>query len=186
MGAMESALYTLESWGLTDVILPFVLIFTVIFAILQKAKIFGPDSKKYNIVFALAISLLVVIPHVTGTYPGGVDAVDIINQAIPSISVLAIAIIMFLVLAGIFFEPKGGGWVSGLVLIMSIIAVVWVFGKAAGWWYYMPLFMDEDLQALIVIILVFGIIIWFVTAEPGQKGFWDTVKDFTQNAFGGK
>ena len=109
MAAMQSALYSLESWGLTDVILPFVLIFTVIFAILQKAKIFGAESKKYNVVFALAISLLVVIPHVTGTYPAGLDAVDIINQAIPSISVLAIAVIMFLVLAGIFFEPKGGG-----------------------------------------------------------------------------
>jgi len=185
MVSMESAIWSLEQWGLTDVILPFILIFTVIFAILQKAHIFGTESKKYNLVFSLAIALLVVIPHITGTYPPGVDAVEIINQAIPSISVLVIAVIMFLVLAGIFFEPKGGGWVSGLVLLLSIIAVIWVFGKAAGWWLYAPFWIsDPDVQALVVIILVFGIIVWFVTSEPSGKGFWDNVKDFADKAFG--
>lgn len=184
MASAESVIYLLESWGLTDAILPFVLIFTVIFAILQKAKIFGAESKKYNIVFSLVVSLLVVIPHMTRSYPPGADVVEILNQAIPSISVLIIAVIMFLVLAGIFFEPKGGGWVSGLVLLLSILAVIWIFGKAAGWWHNMPFWLnDPDVQALVVIILVFGIIIWFVTAEPGKVKFWDTLKEVGEKAF---
>ena len=33
----------IESLGLTSVVLPFMLLFTVIFAMLQKAKIFGKD-----------------------------------------------------------------------------------------------------------------------------------------------
>lgn len=109
MVSTENVIYYLESMGLTDVILPFVLVFTIVFAVLQKAKIFGDQSKKYNVIFALVVGLLVVIPHVTGRYPPGADVVDIINQAIPSVSVLVIAIIMFLVLVGIFFEPKKGG-----------------------------------------------------------------------------
>lgn len=181
----QGALYYLESIGLTDVILPFILIFTVVFAILQKAKIFGSESKKYNIVFALVVSLLVVIPHVTGRYPPGADVVDIINQAIPGVSVLIIAVIMFLVLAGIFFEPKGGGWVSALVLLLSIGAVTWIFGKAAGWWQNAPFWLnDPDIQALVVIILVFGIIIWFITSEPSEKSWMDRIKEFTESAFG--
>ncbi|MBN2111483.1 hypothetical protein JW707_00120 [Candidatus Woesearchaeota archaeon] len=185
MASTQSALYYLENIGLTDVILPFVLVFTVIFAILQKAKIFGAESKKYNVIFSLVVSLLVVIPHVTGQYPAGADVVDIINQSIPAVSVLVIAVIMFLVLAGIFFEPKGGGWVSGLVLLLSIIAVTWIFGKAAGWWYNMPFWLnDPDVQALVVIILVFGIIIWFVTSESTGEGLGDKFKKFVDSAFG--
>jgi hypothetical protein len=185
MAFFENSLYYLEQWGLTDVILPFILIFTIIFATLQKAKLFGADSKKYNIIFSLAISLLVVIPHVTGKYPPGADVIEIMNEAIPSVSVIAIAIIMFLVLIGIFgAEAKWGGWMSGLVLLFSLIAVTWIFGKAAGWWGYMPFFLaDPDIQALIVIILVFGIIVWFVTAEPGGKGVWDSLKEIGEKAF---
>lgn len=187
MAYMQNALYYLEYWGMTDVILPFILIFTIMFAVLQKAKLFGLDSKKYNIIVSLAIALLVVIPHVTGSYPAGGDVVDIMNSAIPSISVIAIAIIMFLVLIGIFgAETKWGGWMSGLMLVLSAIVVLWIFGKAAGWWYRMPFWLDDpDIQALIVIILVFGIIIWFVTSEPGEnKGFWETLQNIGEKAFG--
>lgn len=186
MATMQNAIYYLEYWGMTDVILPFILIFTIMFAVLQKAKLFGADSKKYNIIVSLAISLLVVIPHVTGTYPAGSDVIDIINSAIPSISVIAIAIIMFLILIGIFgAETKWGGWMSGLVLILSAGAVLWIFGKAAGWWYRMPFWLDDpDIQALVVIILIFGIIIWFVTSEPGTgKGFWQSLQEIGEKAF---
>lgn len=181
----EGALYTLERLGLTDVILPFILVFTIVFAVLQKAKIFGAESKKYNVVVALVVGLLVVIPHVTGRYPPGADVVEIINEAIPAVSVLLIAVVMFLVLIGIFFEPKAGGWVSSIVLLLSILAVVWIFGKAAGWWYRMPFWLDDpDVQALVIIILVFGIIVWFITAEPGGRGVWDMLKDVGEKAFG--
>lgn len=188
MVVFQNALYYLEQWSLIDVILPFILIFTIIFATLQKAKLFGTDSKKYNLIVSLAIALLVVIPHVTGRYPPGADVVEIMNSAIPSVSIIAVAIIMFLVLIGIFgAEATWGGWMSGLILIFSLIAVVWIFGKSAGWWGYMPFFLaDPDIQALIVIILVFGIIVWFVTAEPGGKGVWDTLKDIGEKAFRGK
>ncbi len=185
MAAFQNTIYYLESIGFTDIILPFVLIFTIIFAILQKAKIFGAtESKKYNIIVALVVGLLVVIPHITGQYPPGGDVVEIINTAIPAVSVLVIAVIMFLILVGIFFEAEAGGWVSSLVLLLSIFAIVWIFGKAAGWWYDMPFWLnDPDVQALVVIILVFGIIVWFITAEPGKKGFFEALKDIGEKAF---
>ena len=37
---LEEFIITLDRWGLTDVLLPFLLVFTVVYAILQKAKIF--------------------------------------------------------------------------------------------------------------------------------------------------
>ena len=98
---LEGFLKTLDAWGLTDVLLPFLLIFAVMFAILQKTKIFG-DRRNTNTIVALVIGLLVVIPHVTGVYPTGYDVVEILNSALPSVSLVVIAVIMLLVLIGIF------------------------------------------------------------------------------------
>ena len=60
-------LTSLESYGLLDALLPFLLIFTVIFAIMQKTKFLGEGKKNFNVVIALVIALIVVLPHVTKT-----------------------------------------------------------------------------------------------------------------------
>lgn len=169
----QRAIYYLEMWGLTDVILPFMLIFAIVFATLAKAKVFGSESRKFNLVVGLAISLLVVIPHVTNRYPPGKDVVTIINTAIPQVSAVAVAIIMFLVLIGIFGAETSwwGGLVSGVVVIGALVSVVYIFGNAIGWFNIMPSWLsDPSTQALVVIVLVFGLIVWFVTAEPGKPG----------------
>ena len=95
------AIEALESWGLADVILPFILIFTLIFAILQKSKILGEDKKNFNVVVSLVVALSVVIPHVLDTYPPGYDVVELINSILPQISLVAIAFLTVLLLAGL-------------------------------------------------------------------------------------
>ncbi len=177
---MEQALYYLELWGLSDVILPFMIIFVIIYATLSKAKIFGGESKKYNIIVALAIGLLVVVPHVTHKYPPGRDVVEIMNTAIPQVSVVAVAIIMFLVLVGMFGAETTwwGGTVSGIVVIASVIAIIAIFGNAIGWFQRMPSWLrDPSTQALVVIVLIFGLIVWFVTADSSQKGIGGVIQD---------
>ena len=49
-GFFERAVMTLEQIGLTDVLLPFFLIFTLVFAILQKTELLGHDKKNFNVV----------------------------------------------------------------------------------------------------------------------------------------
>jgi hypothetical protein len=184
----------LESYGFTDALLPFLLIFTIIFAVLQKTNIMGKDKKNFNVILALVMALTAVIPHVTGTYPYGYDVIDIINQALPQVSLLAVAAIMLMVLVGLFgAEAKWmGGSISGWMAIISFIFIVLIFGGAAGWWVNISDYihwMDDDTVALIVMILIFGVIIWYVT-KPESKG--DVTKglgDFVEgigNMFGGK
>ena len=56
MDAVES----LEDIGFYEVALPFILIFTIVFAILQKVKIFGASGKNFNAVIAVVLAFLVV------------------------------------------------------------------------------------------------------------------------------
>lgn len=164
----------LESYGLTDALLPFLLIFTIIFAVLQKTKILGEGKKNFNVIIALVMSLTTVIPHVTNTYPSGYDVVEIINSALPQVSMVAIAFIMLLLLIGLFGAESRwmGASLSGWMAIISLIIIVVIFGGAAGWWTSMQDLLwwwDDDTTALVIILLAFALIIWYVT-KPDTKG----------------
>lgn len=169
---LERFIDSLESWGLTDVFLPFLLIFVIIFAILQKTHVLGENKKNLNLAVAVIFGLLVIIPHVTDSYPNNYDIVDIMNSALPTVSIVVVAVIMLLILLGIFgadataFGMRLGGWIA----IISIALIVIIFGGAAGWWGnwgWFSNFFGSDAVALIIILLVFGIIIAFITA--GEK-----------------
>jgi hypothetical protein len=184
--ALENMLIRAENLGFTDVLLPFVLIFTIVFAVLQKTKVLGQEDgkpkKNFNVVIALVMALAVIIPHVMGRYRPGQDVVVIINNALPSVSIILVAIICLLLLVGIWGSGVefGGTSLSGWIVIFSILAVIAIFGGAAGWFGAMPRWLsfmnNPDTQALVVIILVFGLVIWFITKEPkkaeaGQKSW---------------
>ena len=127
-----------------------------------------------------------VIPHVTNRYPPGKDVVEIMNNALPAVSIVIIAIIMLFILLGLFFGEqkfKGasiGGWIS----LICLTTIVWIFGASAGWWSgwrSINDFFGQDAISLVIIILVFGMIIKFITQEDkkeaGEK-FMDKVGDF--------
>ena len=171
---LEEFVRILDSWGLTDVMLPFLLIFVVIFAILQKAKIVGDEKKKFNLVFSLVVALLVVVPHVLNVYPPEADVVEIMNKALPQVSIFAVAIVMLLILIGLFGgEAKwASGSLSGWVAIIAFLVVLIIFGNAAGWWTtwsWLDTILGEETIAIIVMILVFAIIVWWITGVDKES-----------------
>lgn len=175
-----------DELGFADSLLPFLLIFTVIFAVLQRTQILGQNKKNFNVIVSLVIAFSVVTPHILGTYPPGQDAVLIINSAIPSVAVLIIAIVLFLIIAGVVspgsLGPSNG--IMGFATIIALIAIVIIFGNSAGWWSGFPLvgpLADPDTQALIIIILVFAVVIFSITAEPGGRGMGGFVQDLANS-----
>ncbi len=154
----------LDKLGLLDSLIPFLLVFAITFATLEKAQIFGVGKKNINMIVSISLALMFVIPHIIGKYPKGKDPVEIINIAVPNVSMVAIAVVMALVLAGTFGFQFVGGGLTGIVLIFSLGAVAWFFGNAAGWWSALPNFSPET-KSLVVTILVFGLIIFFITRD---------------------
>ena len=164
-----------EDLGVLDSILPFLLVFTVMFAVLQKTKIIGEGRRQFNTLIALVVSLMVVIPHVTGTYPPGNDVVEIINTALPQVSLMAVIILSALLLIGVFAPGvMFGGTSLGVGLaVVSIGAVIYIFGNATGLWRIpgiLNFLQDPDTQAIILIVGVFLAVIWFITKEEGGSG----------------
>ena len=168
---------SLEKIGFVDVLLPFLLIFTVIFAILEKTKILGEGKRNMNIGISFIFALLVVVPHVTGNFPAGYDPVAIINAALPSVSLVVVAVIALMILIGVFAHDRimlgmtAPGWVG----LFSIVTLVFIFGSAAGWWQtgilqWLENLFGSDIVAVAIMLVVFGIIIAFVTGgEEHEK-----------------
>ncbi len=196
MVSFVDMIYSLQELGLADVLIPFFLTFTVVFAILAKTKIFGTDnSKRFNVIVAVVLAFAVVVPHVLYStpdpvnpylYTGQIDIVKVINNSLPSIGVMVIAIVMLLLLIGTFgFKWSLSDSPSGsFIIIIALASVVYIFGSAAGWFsriYFLPDFLyDPDTQALLVTLLVFVIVVWLITKEdkePKDK-FSDKIKEY--------
>ena len=174
-GVFERGMLVLENLGLTDVLLPFLLIFTIVFAVLQKTEMFGKTGKNFNVMIALILALGVIIPHITGYYPGDFDVVNIINRALPNVSMIIVLILMALLMIGIFAGGPvwKGNRLSGIVALIAFIVVIYIFGAAADLWSISQrasFLIDGDTQAVIVVILVFALLVWFITKEEKTEG----------------
>ncbi|PIN73966.1 hypothetical protein COV20_02530 [Candidatus Woesearchaeota archaeon CG10_big_fil_rev_8_21_14_0_10_45_16] len=173
-----------QTYGVLDFLLPFILVFTIIFAVLQKTKILG-DRKNFNVIIALVLGLLFVVPHITGNYPGGFDPVAVINEALPSISLVAVAAIMLLLLLGIFSTTFARG-AAPLIAVAAIGFVLYIFGSALDLWrgpYDLWNWWTAETTELVIIILVFGVVVWFITKEPGEGSGVKVLKE-AGKAFG--
>jgi len=179
MATFETLVSYFQTFGVLDFILPFILVFTIVYAVLLKTKILG-DKKNFNIVIALILGLLFVVPHILGTYPLGYDPVAVLNETLPSISLVAVAAIMLLILLGIFgtefLAPA-----KSIVALVAVIFVVYIFGASLNFWrgpYDIFYWWTTETTELLLIILVFGLIVWFVTKEPGShRSLGDRIED---------
>jgi len=181
-GALQNIFRSLVDWGFVDALLPFLLIFILIFAILQKIKIFSEGeganlkpNKKINGVLAFIVAAMIVAPHVTGMYPPGSDPIVMMSQFIPGAGVLLLALFCVMILLGLAGPvPNLLVWFIALValgflLIIILMAVIPGFFPWFGW------MRDPTVQALLIIFLTLGLVGFFLFREPGE-GFenWAT------------
>ena len=147
-----------------DVILPFLLVFAVTFAILQKIGLFGDEKKGRNV--NLIVSLIFAFFLVSST-----TAVEIIQGFLPRVSLIVIVLLMLLLVIGIF--TKSSTWSSpalGIGVFVAIIAILWAIGASAGWNVpWIEEITDQDIGVLLT-LGVFILVIWLIVKEPKEGG----------------
>jgi len=102
---------------LTNVILPFLLVFVVLFAVLEKIEVLGKDKKSTNIIVALVVALLFV---------GVQKAVGFTIAIIPLIAVLIMILLCFYLVFGFvgIHEAKGMKITLGVIFGIAFITVI--------------------------------------------------------------
>ena len=184
MAIFTDWIIALENLGLLDVILPFLLIFTIAFAVLQKSKILGERAKNFNTILSFVLAMAAIVPHVIGEGP---DVVVIINAALPNVSLLMIASLMVLLLIGVFGSDVNllGTPLEGVVVLFAVIAIGYTFLSASGWGPNIPWLNNPETQSMLVAILAFGLVVWFITKEDDKMDQRQPVRETLNNMFGG-
>jgi len=160
-----------QAYGVMDFLLPFLLVFTIIFAVTAKLALFK-DSKQFRVVIALVLALLFVVPHITGNYPLGYDPVQVMNASLPSISLVSVAAIMVLLLMGIFGADFTAA-AAPFIAIISLGFVAYIFGASLNLWrgpYDIFYWWSSDVTQLMVVLFIFGLVVWFIVSEPSKAG----------------
>lgn len=171
--AFRNVITFFDKIGLYDVVLPFLLVFTIVFAILEKTKVLGTeiiDGKHYpkknlNTMTAFVIAFLVV---------ASTRLVAIINQVASQVVILLMLSVLFLLLIGSFYkEGEGvfleGGWKTFFVFIM-FIGIVLIFMNALGWlegfWDYLKLGTGGEAIGAIILLIIIILSIVYIVKQP--------------------
>lgn len=166
-----------ESIGGFDVILPFLLIFAIVFAILDKTNLFGQNKRNINTIISIILAFFLIMQR---------DVVFLLQEFLPRVSMLIITLIMILIVIGTFGFGIGENW-KGLSAIIGIVGVLWAYGASVGWNVpALDYFTDQDV-AVLLIIGIFLLVIWFIVKEPEttpgdgvSKKIWEFLKGFSK------
>lgn len=169
--------------GIYDVILPFLLVFTIVFAILEKTKVFGVEEigkKKYpkknlDAMVAFVVAFFVIASS---------RLVEAITQISSQVVILLLLSVFFLILVGSFAKETeegfflSGGWNTTFIWIM-FVGIIGIFLNAIKteegqtWLSFIMEFISTKwdtnwVASLILIGFVIGIILW-ITGSGGPK-----------------
>lgn len=181
----QSVITGLDKVGFYDIALPFLLIFTITFAILQKIKLFGANSKNFNAVIAIAMAFLVVRNSII---------TDIMNQFLPKISLISVIIVVTLLLLGILLNKENTsftGFLGGAGILLTLIGVVIAFVSSTGLFgVNLPSWLNissSDRNFLIGLFLFFGFFAYLTTdsSDKSENGLVKWLKELP-NDIGGK
>ncbi len=150
-----------------EYLLPFVLVFTLIFAILQKTKILGDESQRANVIIGLVIGLFLI------AFP---SARDIVVLLMPFLAVVAVILLVFMLLYGFIVGKKDGdvlgkGWKIAFGAILSVAFVTFLLMITGYWdlvWNFM--FNTNTGYAIWINGILIAIIIGAVVAVVKGEG----------------
>lgn len=153
-------------------VLPFILVFTLIFAILQKTKILGDGKKQIDALVALAIGLIVVsFGYATG----------IIISLIPVLAIGTVVLLIFMLLYGMVFKAGEFAihdkvkWTIGILAAIAVIIATMV--ATGAWGYVVDLFNTGGTGSFNVTNLIFVVIVAIAVALVVMGGGGDKKKD---------
>ena len=168
-GALGDLLNKWQEAGFFSYLLPFLLLFALVFGILTRIKIFK-DNKTVNGIIALAVAILALQFNFVP---------DFFSQIFPRVGVALAIILAIMIIVGLFADPEsnlvnyvllGIGVITvGVVIIQSAGAVGW---QSGAWW--------GDNWAIIVgaIVLVILVAVIIGSASSKDKNQQMTFKPF--------
>lgn len=174
--AFGNAISFLDQLGVFDIVLPFFLVFTLVFAYLEKTKVFGTQTykssdsgdtyelprKNLNSVVSLTTAFFVVASS---------QLVSIVSEVASQTVLVLMLGFSFTLVVGAFHEETedgfylSGGWAT-LFQVIAFVAIAFIFLNALGWLEVISDFLEDSLTneaaSTALMVLILAGLIWFV------------------------
>jgi len=166
-GPIGDMLSLWQQYGFFSYLLPFLLIFALIFGILNQIHLFR-ENKAINGIIALVVGLLAL------QYP---LVPQFFSEIFPRMGVGLSIILVLLILAGMFVDPEKAGIMTTLMIIGVIITIIILIqtagavGWSSGWWWQENWPM---VAGVVFILIVIAIIVGGSSkrTDTGYTPFW--------------
>ena len=179
MSVFGDSILFLNKIGIYDVVLPFLLVFTIVFAILEKTKILGTEKGKDNAEYTKK-NLNSMVAFVMAFFViASSQLVAVINKTMSQVFILLLLIICFLMLAGSFHaQTKEGffldkGFYKNTFMVIVFVSIVLIFLNALGWLQVVYDFLKDKwntdyVAAIILMAVIVGFMFW-IMQDPKDK-----------------
>ncbi len=169
-----------DSIGVYDVVLPFMLVFTIVFAIFEKTKVLGTDEiegKKYTKKNLNAIASFVMAFLFVATK----ELVAIVNQTVANAIIVLFFTVLFLLLIGSFYKEGESVFLEGMwktiFMIIVFLAIVGIFLNAIktsdgrSWLQLLGDFTStgDELIGSVVLLVLMVLFIAYAIKEPAKE-----------------
>lgn len=148
-----------ESFGIFYYVLPFLLVFALMFAILQKSRI--GENKGAVTIISLAVAAL-------SLYGGYLP--NFLMRMAPNLAIALSILLAALVLLGLFAAQTESEWVNNIIIGIAIVALLFVIydslinqGGFTGWPWF-----QQYLPSLLVLVLI-GIVVGVIVKKSGKS-----------------
>ncbi len=173
----------LDKLGVYDVILPFLLVFTIVYAVLDKTRVLGMEKiggewyprRNLNSLVAFVIGFLVVASG---------QLVALINEAMANVVILLLVSVSYLMLVGVLYkqqEMELKGTELYVFLFINFVGVMLIFlhaipteGGKSNWLEEILDFLAQNWQrdyvgAVLLIMAVAWFMHWIVQGPKPEK-----------------
>ncbi len=164
--------------GIYDVVLPFLLSFTLTFAILEKTKIYGLEKndkgnmvtrKNLNSMTSFVVAFFVV---------GSAQVVKVMNETLSYIILLLLLSIGFMLLVGSFHSGDKEFYLKGpwktVFMVIMFIGIILIFLYSLGWLDNIYNFLKNNwntnvVSGIILVALIVGFMFYVTRDRAASK-----------------
>jgi len=166
---IDEVLYQWEAIGIFDFVLPFLLVFAVVFGILTSTNILG-GHKGVNIIISLVIGLMAL-------RLGFVQA--FFTELFPRFGIGLAILVVLVIFAGLFIGPESRkGWFIGFSIAGVVIGLAVVISTFDTFAWFNSFFWQQNWGLIIGgILIIIVIVALFVTAgKPPASRDWGVLE----------
>jgi len=172
----------LETGGWFHFVFPFLLVYAVIFTILNQVDLFK-ERKSVKVIIALVIGFFAIGYPITGEgSPAGEGQTlaDLMMSLFPGVTAFSMAILALYIIAAMLGvdltkflgQDDKDRWIRYILGAVGIFVVVYYYARGFGWegfGYGGNWFTDLLTDPFFYILIIFGLFFWWVTQDDDDE-----------------